>query len=81
MPDKFEYIRRIYVNGREVIQADALTGANHVLSVNGVSHYREFFAELSRLLQQVHNNAAENDSQKKCVCHLRVDQIPSSILH
>ena len=31
-------------------------GADHRLSGNGVSYRSEFFAELSRLLQQTHND-------------------------
>ena len=38
--------------------------SDHRLNGNGISHRNEFFAELSRLLQQTHNIAVKRDAPK-----------------
>ena len=40
-------------------------GADHRLSGNGVSYRSEFFAELSRLLQQTHNTTLQGTLRDK----------------
>ena len=48
--------------GKSNLILKAYPGADHRLSGNGISHRSEFFAELSRLLQPMHNIAVKRDA-------------------
>lgn len=47
--------------GKSKLTLNVYPGADHRLSGNGVSHRSEFFADLSRLLQQTHNECCRHE--------------------